>query len=104
MNQTWHALEKLPPVIVYEQEFVPDEAVKPVTEADIEYSRSNEYYIVSGPWIERLFASINFDDYESRQYLDRRLRAAGVFDKLEEMGIKDGDPVIMDEMEFEYEH
>ena len=51
-----------------------------------------------------MFASINFDDYESRQYLDRRLRAAGVFDKLEEMGIKDGDPVIMDEMEFEYEH
>lgn len=104
MNQTWHALEQLPPVTVYEQEFVLDETTKPVTEADIEYSRSNEYYIVSGPWIEQLFASINFDDYESRQYLDRRLRAAGVFDKLEEMGIKDGDPVIMDEMEFEYEH
>ena len=69
-----------------------------------EKSGMNEYYIVEGEWIDRLFASINFDDYESRQYLDRRLRAAGVFDKLEEMGIKDGDPVVIGEMEFEYEH
>ena len=104
MNMTWHALEELPPVIVYEPEFVPEPVDKPVTEDTIVYRRMNEYYIVEGEWIDRLFASINFDDYESRQYLDRRLRAAGVFDKLEEMGIKDGDPVVIGEMEFEYEH
>jgi GTPase len=103
MNMTWHALEELPPVLVYEPEFVPEPVDKPVTEESITYRRMNEYYIVEGEWIDRLFASINFDDYESRQYLDRRLRSAGVFDKLEEMGIKDGDPVVIGEMEFEYE-
>ena len=103
MNMTWHALEELPPVLVYEPEFVPEPVDKPVTEESITYRRMNEYYIVEGEWIDRLFASINFDDYESRQYLDRRLRGAGVFDKLEEMGIKDGDPVVIGEMEFEYE-
>ena len=103
MNQTWHALQELPPVIVYEPEFIPEPVEKPVTEDDIEITRDNEYYIVSGAWIDRVTGSVNFDDYESRQYLDRRLRAAGVFDKLEAMGIKDGDPVIMGEMEFEYE-
>ena len=103
MNTTWHALEELPPVLVYEPEFVPEPVDKPVTEESITYRRMNEYYIVEGEWIDRLFASINFDDYESRQYLDRRLRGAGVFDKLEEMGIKDGDPVVIGEMEFEYE-
>ena len=36
-------------------------------------------------------------------YLDRKLRAAGVFDRLEEMGVQDGDFVVMGEMEFEYE-
>ena len=102
-KMTWHALEELPPVLVYEPEFVPEPVDKPVTEESITYRRMNEYYIVEGEWIDRLFASINFDDYESRQYLDRRLRGAGVFDKLEEMGIKDGDPVVIGEMEFEYE-
>lgn len=103
MHMAWQALETLPPVIVYEPEFVPDPVDKPVTEDTISYKRMNEYYIVEGEWIDRLFASINFDDYESRQYLDRRLRAAGVFDKLEEMGIHDGDQVVIGDMEFEYE-
>lgn len=103
MHMTWQALEKLPPVIVYEPEFIPEPVDKPVTEDTITYKRMNEYYVVEGEWIDRLFASINFDDYESRQYLDRRLRTAGVFDKLEEMGVKDGDPVIIGDMEFEYE-
>ena len=103
MNQTWHALTELPPVIVYEPEFVPEPVDKPVTEADIDIKKVDDYYVVSGAWIDRLCGSVNFDDYESRQYLDRRLRNAGVFDKLEEMGVKDGDFVVMGEMEFEYE-
>ena len=103
MNQTWHALEQLPPVVVYEPEFVVDEVEKPVTEADIEIRKVDDYYVVEGAWIERLCGSVNFDDYESRMYLDRKLRAAGVFDRLEEMGVQDGDFVVMGEMEFEYE-
>jgi GTP-binding protein len=76
---------------------------KPVTEADIEIRKVDDYYVVEGAWIERLCGSVNFDDYESRMYLDRKLRSAGVFQRLEDMGVQDGDFVVMGDMEFEYE-
>ena len=46
--------------------------------------------------------SVNVDDYESRQYMDRMLKSAGVYDKLEEMGVQAGDFVVIGELEFEY--
>ncbi len=33
--------------------------------------------------------SVNIDDYESRQYMDRMLQSAGIYAKLEEMGIEE---------------
>ena len=45
---------------------------------------------------------INFDDYESRMYIDRQLRKSGLFERLEEMGIQDGDTVSIFDFEFEY--
>ena len=46
--------------------------------------------------------SVNIDDYESRQYMDRMLQSAGIYAKLEEMGIEEGAPVVIGEFEFEY--
>ena len=45
---------------------------------------------------------INFDDYESRMYFDRQLRKSGLFDRLEEQGIEDGDTVSIYDFEFDY--
>ena len=47
-------------------------------------------------------SSVNFDDYESRMYLERVLRKAGVFDMLEEAGIEERDTVNVAGIEFEY--
>ena len=47
-------------------------------------------------------ANVNFGDYESRMWFDRTLREAGVFQRLEDMGIQDGDTVSMDGWEFDY--
>jgi GTP-binding protein len=47
--------------------------------------------------------NINFDDYEARNYFDLQLRKCGLFAKLEEMGIKDGDTVDIYNLEFEYQ-
>ena len=57
---------------------------------------------MSGPWLERLMMNVNAGDYESRMWLDKILREAGVFRRLEEMGIEDGDTVSLDGYEFEY--
>ena len=61
-------------------------------------------YIVEGKWLERLMSNVNFGDYESRMFFDKMLRENGVFQQLEDLGIKDGDIVSMYELEFEYQH
>ena len=60
-------------------------------------------WVVDAPWLQRLIANVNFSDYESRNWFDQKLRQSGLFDKLEEMGIKDGDIVSMYDLEFEYQ-
>jgi len=95
-------LQRLPPIKVYEPEFVPR---PPDAELDRTFTirREGGLWTVEGPWLERLMSDINFGDYESRNYFDRMLRASGLFDRLEEMGIKDGDTVSLYGLEFEYQ-
>ena len=50
-----------------------------------------------------MMANVNFGDFESRNWFDRMLRQCGLFDRLEEMGIQDGDPVSLYNLEFEYQ-
>ena len=59
--------------------------------------------MVTGEWLSRLVENINFDDYESRNHFDTLLRKAGLFTRLEEMGIADGDTVDIYDFEFEYQ-
>ena len=95
-------LRTLPPVTVYEPEYVEEvpEAGDP-NELEIEHLGST--WLVTGVWLERLIRNINFDDYESRNYFDLQLRKCGLFKRLEEMGIEDGDVVDIYDMEFEYQ-
>ena len=46
--------------------------------------------------------NINFEDYESRNYFDQQLRKVGLFARLEEMGIQEGDTVNILGFEFDY--
>lgn len=99
--KTWEALQELPPVFIYEPEYVPAE--QEVTERDITVEKVEDYYVVGGAWIEKIMAR-HTDDYESRQYMDRMLKNAGVYDRLEAMGIQEGDFVVIGDLEFEYVH
>ena len=45
---------------------------------------------------------MNLSDIESRMYFDRSLRMSGVFDRLEDLGIREGDTVSIYDLEFEY--
>jgi GTP-binding protein len=95
-------LSQLPPITVYEPEYVPR---TPAVDMDQppEIRREEDTWFVEGPWLERLMENINFGDYESRNYFDRMLRNSGLFDRLEEMGIRDGDTVNLYGLEFEYQ-
>lgn len=102
IHKTWEMLQDLPPVFTYEPEFVPVEEV--VTERDITIDKVEDYYVVGGAWIDKIMGSVNTDDYESRLYMDRMLKNAGVYDRLEQMGVEEGSIVVIGEMEFEYIH
>ena len=97
------ALASLPPVTVYEPEYVP-RPPKLDTSAPLNITVDDNTYIVEGPWLERLMANVNFSYYESRMYFDKMLRESGLFARLEEMGIQDGDIVSLYNLEFEYQH
>ena len=94
-------LAKLPPVVVYEPTFVarPPEVD---TSSEVSIEQFDETWVIEAPWIQRVIGNVNFADYESRNWFDRVLRQAGLFDKLEEMGISDGDIVSVYDLEFEY--
>ena len=95
-------LRTLPPVTIYEPEYV-----APVIEAgdpsELEIEHFGSTWLITGTWLERLIMDINFDDYESRNYFDLQLRKCGLFTRLEEMGIQDGDVVDIYDFQFEYQ-
>ena len=95
-------LRTLPPVTIYEPEYVEviEEAGDP---SDLEIEHLGNTWVITGQWLERLIMNINFDDYESRNYFDQQLRKCGLFARLEEMGIEDGDTVDIYDFAFEYQ-
>jgi GTP-binding protein len=95
-------LSTLPPVTIYEPEYV-----APVAEVGdpnaLEIEHLGNTWVITGTWLERMVENINFDDYESRNYFDIQLTKCGLYKRLEEMGIQDGDTVDIYDLEFEYQ-
>ena len=95
-------LKTLPPVTIYEPEYV--EVVAEAGDPNaLEIEHLGSTWVITGTWLERLVMNINFDDYESRNYFDLQLRKCGLFKRLEDMGIQDGDTVDIYDIEFEYQ-
>ena len=96
-------LAKLPPIVRYEkEELSQEEAVERLAKNRFEIYLRDNIYFVDAPWLERALMGVNMDDYESLQYFQRVLRVSGIIDKLEEMGINEGDTVSILDFEFEY--
>ena len=95
-------LRQLPPVKVFEPEYV-EEIAQAVRPEDFQIEHYGSTWLVTGEWISRLVENINFDDYESRNYFDQQLRRCGLFARLEEEGIREGDTVDIYDFEFEYQ-
>ena len=95
-------LRTLPPVTIYEPEYV-EELPQSGDPQELTIEHLGSTWVITGTWLERLVDNINFDDYESRNYFDLQLRKCGLFARLEEMGIQDGDTVDIYDIAFEYQ-
>ena len=99
LDETARQLENLPPILHYQEEEIPDgkedyDAFEIKTEEGV--------YVVSGPGMDRLIDSVNFDDQESLNWFHRTLRRLGVIDALREAGAQEGSTVRIAEMEFDF--
>ena len=100
VNHITQVLATLPPVAVYESEYVP-----PLPEPknnDVTIENHEGVWFVEGAWLLRIMRSVNFADEESLQYFQRVLRMTGVIDKLYLAGVKEGDTVCIYDFDFEF--
>ncbi len=100
VNATAARLATLPPIATFKAEYV--EPTVDLSAGEPEIEGEGDYWSVGGGWVDRLVANVNFGDYESRMFFDRVLRERGLYDRLEERGIHEGDTVNVCGMEFEY--
>ena len=91
------------PIVEYQPE--PLDREKLLAEAkpnQFQIRREDGVYVVEADWLSRVLGMVDVDDYESLQYFQRVLRLSGIIDKLEEMGVQEGDLVSILGFEFEY--
>ena len=100
LDETARMLETLPPILHYEAEIDPDEEQAP--QNTFEIILDGGVYEVTGPGMERLIDSVNFDDLESLNWFHRTLRKTGVIDALREKGAGEGSTVRIAGMEFDF--
>jgi len=67
-----------------------------------EIKEEDGIFIVTGRAIQRLMGRVNIEDNESMYYLQKCLKNMGIDAKLKEMGVCQGDTVILDDWELEW--
>ncbi|MBQ2795065.1 MAG: GTPase ObgE [Oscillospiraceae bacterium] len=100
INAVAAELAKLPPITRYEAEAPVREEI--TTKQEFSVHIEDGIYVVEAPWLMHALGYVDLDDYESLQYFQRVLRLSGIIDKLEEMGINEGDTVSILDIEFDY--
>ena len=102
LNKVTEMLSALPPVARFEAEPEPVKPAEEFTQAHVDIRVEDGVYFVVGEWLLKLISTVNVDDYESLQYVQRVLINTGVIDALREAGIPEGDTVSMDDLEFDF--
>ena len=83
---------------------IEDKVVYTLEDKKDEWSIKEEdgIFIVSGRAVQRLMGRVNIEDNESMYYLQKCLKNMGIDEKLKEMGVCEGDTVILDDWELEW--
>ena len=104
MYGIWERLSVLPPVKQFEAQPLTQEELddKLISKKDFRVTVEDGVYFVEADWLLDILRTADMDDYSSLQYFQNVLRTSGIIDKLEEMGIEEGDTVSIFDFEFEY--
>ena len=95
-------LRDLPPMTLYEADYVPPVDPVPDDEHALDIHREGDVWVVEGEWLYNLMGCINFDDRDSLRYFQRVIRSSGAIERMQKAGIADGDTVSMYDLEFDF--
>ena len=73
-----------------------------IKKGNIEIKKEKGVYVVKSSKLEKVIKSTNFDDYESLNYFQNAITTSGLTDALKNAGIKPGDSVSVNGVEFEF--
>ena len=102
INAVAKRLKTLPPIKRYEAQEIPVEMFERQKDTGFTVHEEDGVFIVEAPWLLKILQRTDMDDYESLQYFQRVLHSSGILDKLESMGIQQGDTVEIYDLEFDY--
>lgn len=92
-------MDKAP--VVFEREYFLEDLKEP--EEPFEVWKEDEHlYVVEGPRIERMLGYTNLESEKGFLFFQNFMKENGILEKLEELGIQDGDTVRMYGLQFEY--
>ena len=97
----YNRLKDIPEIPVFQPQYVKPETNLGGRQYKIE--RLDEHtWDVQAPWLERILAGSNVNDYESLQYFQRQLSESGIFDELVKLGVEENDTVLIGDYQFDY--
>lgn len=88
--------------VVFEQEYFPEfhaDSNEPYT---VTYDEKNNVYVAEGPRIEKMLGYTNLESEKGFAFFQNFLKDNGILDKLEELGIQEGDTVRIYGLSFDY--
>lgn len=89
--------------IVFEQEFFPELEFIPSEEPfTVIYDEAEDEYVVEGPRIEKMLSYTNLESEKGFAFFQNFLKNNGILEKLEELGIQEGDTVRLYGLSFDY--
>lgn len=87
--------------IHFEQEYFPD--LDMVVDESVSVSKDEEgVYVIEGSKIEKMLGYTNLDSEKGFDFFQKFMKINGILDKLEELGIEEGDTVRIYNLEFDY--
>ncbi len=102
LDKILEELSKLPPITRYEAEPAPEIDYSKVNSKEIRIKVCDGVFFVECEWLLKALRTVNFDDYEGLTFFENVLQSSGVYEKLREAGVQEGDTVSIYDLEFEY--
>ncbi len=90
-----------PEPVVYEKEFFTEEMYDRTEPVEV-YKADEHAFVIEGPKVDRMLGYTNLDDEKGFAFFQKFMKEQGIIDRLEELGIEEGDTVYLGELEFDY--